>query len=83
MDVSAEKLNLRENIVMNNYRIENASNVRVNGRAATNVDLYELIDNSYVLCWSGVVPGWTHTSDELLAKAISAFHNDITDFEQL
>ena len=53
---------------MNNIKLCNIQQVYLNGSKATTFHVYELIDNSYVFCYSDYICGWFKRSSTILNK---------------
>ena len=53
---------------MNNIKVCNIQQGYLNGSKVTTFDIYELIDNSYVFCYSDYIHGWFKRSSTILNK---------------
>ena len=56
---------------MINIKVCNIQQVYLNGSKATNFHIYELIDNSYVFCYSDFIYGWFKRPSTILNKHIA------------
>ena len=56
---------------MNNIKVCNIQQVYLNGSKATTFHIYELIDNSYVFCYSDYINGWFKRPITILNKHIA------------
>ena len=59
---------------MNNIKVCNIQQVYLNGSKATTFHVYQLIDNSYVFCYSDVIDGWFKRPATILNKHIGFNH---------